>query len=61
MEQKTKRARKNKESKNRISIEMTKVFIQIIDNRWKDLGYDSRNDFIRFAIRKYLNELGIYE
>lgn len=43
--------------KNRITLEMSRILIRMMDDKWKKEGFDSRNDMIRFIIRKYLIEI----
>jgi len=40
-----------------VSIKMKKSFVEKIDQVSRKLGFDSRSDFIRYCIKKVLNEL----
>ncbi|ARM76258.1 ribbon-helix-helix domain-containing protein [Acidianus manzaensis] len=38
-----------------ISVRLKEELVRQIDNRYKQLGFDSRTDFIKEAIKFYLN------
>jgi len=40
-----------------VSIKMKKSFVEKIDEAARRYGFDSRSDFIRYCIKKVLNEL----
>ena len=40
-----------------VSVKMKKSFVEKVDEASRKLGFDSRSDFIRYCIKKVLNEL----
>jgi metal-responsive CopG/Arc/MetJ family transcriptional regulator len=42
-------------TKTTVNIRMTETFLDDVDSTWQDLGYNSRSEFIRYALRDSVN------
>lgn len=40
---------------DRINLRISRSFLEVIDENWRDRGFNSRSEFIRYALREAIN------
>jgi Arc/MetJ-type ribon-helix-helix transcriptional regulator len=40
---------------DRINLRISRSFLEVIDESWRDRGFNSRSEFIRYALREAIN------
>lgn len=40
---------------DRINLRLSRTFLEVVDEAWKERGFNSRSEFIRYALRDAVN------
>lgn len=40
---------------DRINLRISRSFLEVVDESWRDRGFNSRSEFIRYALREAVN------
>lgn len=40
---------------DRINLRISRSFLEVVDESWRERGFNSRSEFIRYALRKAVN------